>query len=107
MTNKDIILSAAVQLVKEGRLKSTGRVFSYTDASGAVHLFPEPETIHTFQKWKELGYSVRRGERSDIKIRIWKYTGREKEVEDQLVIVPGKMIMKTACFFRADQVQKI
>ena len=38
-----------------------------------------PELIHTYQKWKELGYQVRRGEKAIAKFPIWKYVSCKNE----------------------------
>ena len=40
------------------------------------------EEIHTFERWKALGYSVKKGAKSEIKFAIWKYTdGKKKDKE--------------------------
>ena len=64
------------------------------------------EPIHTFQKWKELGFSVKKGEKSQDRITIWKYSSKKKADEDQDV-EDGHCFMKTACFFRLSQVEPI
>lgn len=64
------------------------------------------EEIHTFQKWKSLGFSVRKGEKSTIRIPIWKYppakVNRETGEEIQ-----GQAFIKTAAFFTFSQVEPI
>lgn len=67
------------------------------------------EEIHTFEKWKSLGYSVKKGEKSDIKFPIWKYAGKKKideETGEETQENPH-CFMKTACFFTQSQVEKI
>lgn len=59
---------------------------------------------HTYEKWKSLGFQVKRGEHSELKISIWKQ-GKPKENEDGTT-VPGRMFMKTASFFGAGQVER-
>ena len=97
MTNAEIIMRESFELVKQGRLALIG------EGEDAM-----PEPIHTFQKWKELGFQVKKGEKSDIKFPIWKHskksvkdegTGEEKE--------RTSMFMKTAAFFTFAQVEKI
>lgn len=67
------------------------------------------EEIHTFQKWKSLGYSVKKGEKSDIIFPIWKYAGKkgiDEETGEEKEINPH-CFMKTAYFFKQSQVEKI
>ena len=64
--------------------------------------------LHTYSKWKSLGYQVKKGEKSEHRITIWK--GCTKKVHDEesnVEIVSSKVIMKTACFFTIHQVEKI
>lgn len=58
MTNAQIISLATAEFVENGALKLIGGI---------------PEEIHTFEGWKERGYIVRKGEKSDIRITIWKH----------------------------------
>ncbi len=39
------------------------------------------EEIHTFRRWKSMGYSVKKGEKSTIKFPIWKYSTRRKNLK--------------------------
>ena len=97
MTNAQIIAQESEQLVKEGKLKMV---------QIGNDLIPEP--IHTFQAWKSMGYAVKKGEKSEIKFAIWKYTSKkytdEKTNEEK---EKSSMFLKTASFFRFDQVEKI
>ena len=62
------------------------------------------EEIHTFQKWKSLGYAVKRGEKAITKLTIWKHTSRvNAETQEE----ETAMFMKTAAFFSTSQVEKI
>ncbi len=64
------------------------------------------EEIHTFQRWKDMGFIVKKGEKSSIKFPIWKYskakvdpeTGEEKGVHP---------FLKVSAFFTASQVEKL
>lgn len=64
--------------------------------------------LHTYTKWKELGYQVKKGEKSNHRIIIWK--GASKKVVDEesnTEVTSSKVFMKTACFFTMNQVEKI
>ena len=62
------------------------------------------EEIHTFQKWKSLGYSVKRGEKAVASFTIWKHTTKtDKESGEE----SASMFMKKAHFFSTSQVEKI
>lgn len=64
--------------------------------------------LHTYTKWKELGYQVKKGEKSKHKITIWKgCTKKIRDEESNTEIKTSKVIMKTACFFTLNQVEKI
>ena len=67
------------------------------------------EEIHTFERWKELGFSVKKGERSTIKFPIWKYgKSVEKENEDGTIEKKGGYcFMKMSAFFTEKQVEPI
>lgn len=97
MTNAEIIYRASEELVMEGKLNAIV-------VNGTSIL----EEIHTFQGWKERGFKVKKGEKSDIKIPIWKYSS--KKVEDKETHEEkekSSMFMKTAAFFRSNQVERI
>ena len=95
MTNATIILDESLRLVEQGVLKMVN--------VGGEEM---PEPIHTFQKWKELGYSVKKGEKSKIKFPIWKYTKKTVKDNDNEE-EKTSMFMKTAAFFTFAQVEKI
>lgn len=64
--------------------------------------------LHTYAKWKSLGYQVKKGEKSEHKITIWKGCSKKSyDEESSTEIVTSKVIMKTACFFTMNQVEKI
>ena len=85
MTNAEIVAFAWGQLVGSGVISAN-------------------EEIHTFQKWKSLGYTVKRGEKAITKLTIWKHTSRtNKETQEE----ETAMFMKQAAFFSTSQVEKI
>jgi hypothetical protein len=52
MTNAQIIFNEAVELMKNGKIGTTGRQFEVEDENGNKMMLDEPEDIHTFQAWK-------------------------------------------------------
>ena len=110
MTNAQIIMNQSIELMENGIIKGTGRMFEMviTDAEGNEEkkLVEEPETIHTYQVWKELGYQVKKGEKAKASFTIWKYVkGKKKEESDEEP--EAKMFMTKASFFTIDQTEKI
>lgn len=85
MTNVEIVAFQWAQLVAAGMIS-------------------ESEEIHTFQKWKSLGYTVRKGEKAVASFTIWKHTTKtDKESGEE----SASMFMKKAHFFSTSQVEKI
>lgn len=112
MTNAQIIMKQSIRLMNEGKLKGTGREITVTFPNMPPIKTEEPEPIHTFNGWKELGYKVKKGEHSDIKFTIWKYTEKAKKPEEmtgnELEDAPvSNMFMKLSAFFTAAQVEPI
>ena len=104
VTNHTIILNQQIELLKAGKIKATGRVLTMQDAEGNEVQFQEPEAIHTFQKWKALGFKVKKGERAIARFPIWKYSNNSKEEEEENG--RGYCYMKNSCFFSQSQVEK-
>lgn len=107
MTNVDIIMAERLELMKQGKIGTTGRVFTMTDSAGAEIRVPEPEEIHTFAAWKSAGFAVRKGEKAIAKFPVWKYTSKVVENDDGEEEEHGRMYMKTAAFFARSQVDPI
>ena len=64
--------------------------------------------LHTYAKWQQLGYQVKKGEKSEHRITIWKACTKKVHDEETAEIIESKrMIMKTACFFTIEQVEKV
>ena len=65
------------------------------------------EEIHTFERWKAMGFSVKKGEKSEIRFPIWKYGQPSKEVNDdgEPIYKGGYCFMKESCFFKRSQVE--
>ena len=112
MTNAQIIFNESMELMKTGTIGTTGRTFVYEDQNGEKHEIQEPEPLHTFAKWKELGYIVKKGEHAKAAFYIWKAgKGKAKEedanADGENSPEKMKMFMKKAFFFTFDQVEKI
>ena len=61
------------------------------------------EDCHTFAKWKEMGFSVKKGEKAAFAASIWKY--REAKTDEDGKESAGYCFMKKAHFFKQSQVQ--
>lgn len=59
------------------------------------------EEVHTFQRWKAMGFMVKKGEKAVFKTTIWKAVPKKDE-ENEV-----KMFMRNAAFFKASQVQPL
>jgi len=111
MTNAQIIFNESIELVKSGKIGTTGRVFTMETADGEKVTVQEPEAIHTFAMWKELGRQVKKGEHAKAAFTIWK-AGKGKTQEDGTQADGEKtenikMFMKKAFFFTIDQTEPI
>ena len=92
MTNAQIIALATAEFLEKGTLKLADGI---------------PEEIHTFEGWKERGFSVRKGEKSDIRITIWKYGTKKIRDKDGNETEKSSMFLKESAFFRRSQVDEI
>lgn len=63
------------------------------------------EEVHTFAVWKNLGYSVKKGEHAAFSESIWK-TVKNKKDEDKDVQT-SRMFLTKAHFFKRSQVESI
>ena len=107
MTNVDIIMAERIELMKQGKIGTTGRVLKFMDDAGEERTFQEPEEIHTFAAWKSAGYVVRKGEKAIAKFPVWKYSTKTVENDDGEEEEKSRMFMKTAAFFARSQVEPI
>ena len=110
MTNAQIIMNESINLLENGIIKGTGRMLEALivdkDGNETKKLVEEPEAIHTYAVWKQLGFQVRKGEKAKASFTIWKCVAgkKEEECDEQ---PENKMFMKKAHFFTIDQVEKI
>ena len=63
--------------------------------------------LHTYTKWQELGYQVKKGEKSNHRIAIWKHTTKKTKDKEGNEVNASKVIPKVACFFTLEQVEPI
>ena len=63
--------------------------------------------LHTYAKWKSMGYQVKKGEKSMHRITIWKGCTKTRTNEDGEEVTTSKVIMKESCFFTLAQVEPI
>ena len=111
MTNQEIILREQINLMKEGKIGSTGRMIKIILDKQEM-IIKEPEPIHTYATWKQLGYQVQKGQKAVASFMIWKFVSKEKE-PDQMTGNPildtpdEKMFMKKSNWFTFSQVQEI
>ena len=75
------------------------------------NLDPNKVILHTYETWKKLGYHVKRGEKSQHKIPVWKPSTKKVEVDNEDGTIEeksnGRFFLKTASFFTQDQVERI
>lgn len=118
MTNAQIILNESLSLMEQGILKGSGH-FAEIETEEGTTTIELPEDIHTFNGWKALGYSVKKGEKSSIKFPIWKHTRKmlntdtgnaELDKMNAQINEQGgqtNMFMKMSAWFTAAQVEPI
>ena len=111
VTNAEIITMEQLRLLEEGVLKYTGRKLKGVNMlTGEECEIDEIQPLHTYAKWKSLGYQVKKGEKAIAKFSIWKYTNRKPKDADEGEVQPqgrGYCFMKMSSFFTDTQVEKI
>lgn len=111
MTNAEIIMNESINLLENGIIKGTGRMLEALivdkDGNETRKMVEEPEAIHTYAVWKQLGYQVKKGEKAKASFVIWKCVSSKKNEEESDEQPENKMFMKKAHFFTIDQVEKI
>lgn len=111
ITNAMIVLEQAIALAEAGKIGYTGEILT-VEINGEEITMKEPEQIHTYARWKAMGYQVRRGEKAIAKFKVWKYAAAKKKADDDseektASADRGKMFLKQAAFFSATQVEPI
>lgn len=77
MTNGEIIFRNSIELMKQGVLKPTGRIYTMTLDDGSEIQVPEVEPIHTYNGWKDLGYQVKKGRACESAVHDLEMEGPE------------------------------
>ncbi len=106
MTNEMIILQQAQRLAESGKIGYTGRTLTLETTDGDTIELRETEPIHTFARWKAMGYMVRKGEKAIAKFTIWKHVHKKKKADDEEA-PESKMFLKQAAFFSMAQVEQV
>lgn len=112
ITNAMIVAMEQARLLEEGVLRYTGRTLhGFNILTQQEEDWPEIQPIHTFAKWKSMGYRVKRGEKAIAKFPVWKYqTKKPKDDETDGEVKKqgrGYCFMKESAFFTDEQVEKI
>lgn len=107
MTNSQIIFNNSLALMEEGILKGSGIMATVTDDDGNTKQIELPEIIHTYAAWKSIGYQVKKGQKAKAAFTIWKYAQSKKANDEEEGEEKGRLFMKLAHFFTADQVEKL
>ena len=75
------------------------------------NLDPNKVILHTYATWKKLGYQVKKGEKSEHKIPVWKPSTKKVEVENEdgekEEVDNGRYFLKLSAFFTQEQVERI
>lgn len=106
MTNRMIILTESIKLMEAGILKSTGEKIVVETDEGKKEL-DVPETIHTYQKWKQLGYQVKKGQKAIAQFPVWKYTNKKTKDNADGEEESKYCFLKVSSFFKQEQVEPI
>ena len=67
MTNEEIVMNERLLAQKNGLIGLTGKMIEVDGME-----IPEPEELHTFKAWKDLGYMVKKGEHAVVTTKLWK-----------------------------------
>lgn len=100
MTNEQIILNERFELMKSGKIGTTGKYIYIEDEEGNKKKVKEPAQLHTFFAWKKKGYKVKHGEHAITKLDIWKRTKNDSDDKEENDKKP--IFMKMTMFFFAD-----
>lgn len=111
MTNEQIIFNESMRLMEAGTIGTTGRIFTYDTEDGEKITVQEPEALHTFAHWKDLGRQVKKGEHAKAAFMIWKAgkgkAEKEADANADCEQEKTKLFMKKAFFFTIDQTEPI
>lgn len=85
-------------------MTNTAIILSYMQLN---NLDPNKVILHTYAQWKKLGYQVKKGEKSEHKITVWKRSTKkvENEEEEKEEVDNVRYFLKESAFFTQDQVE--
>ncbi len=106
MTNEQIILKERIELMKSGKIGTTGKFIVVEDGEGNKKKVKEPAQLHTFFAWKKKGYKVKHGEHAITKLDIWKLASKDSKGTDE-EDKEKSFMKKTMFFFTDSQVEPI
>jgi hypothetical protein len=110
MTNATIIFNERVALMNDGKIGTTGLQITVVGLDGEEIKMMEPEELHTFQIWKKMGFTVKKGEHAVSMVYIWKMKtgkrGSDDETSDTEEVTNEGFVKVKAYLFSASQVQK-
>lgn len=108
MKNEYIIMLESIRLMEAGIIGGSGEMVTVTYTDGTTKQVEMPEPIHTYQRWKAMGYQVQKGQKAIAQFTIWKYTAAKKSTEsEEEAQAAGHCFMKLSSFFKMSQVEKI
>ena len=89
-------------------MTNTAIILSYMQSN---NLDPNKIVLHTYATWKKLGYQVKKGEKSEHKIPVWKPSTKKVQVETEdgtkEEVDNARYFIKTSAFFTQEQVERI
>ena len=87
-------------------MTNTAIILSYMQLN---NLDPNKIVLHTYAQWKKLGYQVKKGEKSEHKISIWRRSTKKVENEEgeKEEVDNGRYFLKLSSFFTQEQVERI
>lgn len=106
MTNEQIVLGERIRLMEQGILQSIGKVEVIAD-DGSVEVKDYPEPIHTFNGWKALGYTVKKGEHAIARFAIWSPSKKKKADDEDADDEAISMYLRNAYWFKQEQVEEV
>ena len=95
MTNAQIIFNEAIA----SGVYTEAEALSFIEKFGAIPL-------HTFKRWNDLGYKVKKGEHARVTTYLWK-PNTKKEKGEEKETTDTKMYMRKSYLFTIEQVEKI
>lgn len=72
-----------------------------------AHNIPAETCLFTFARWKEMGYCVKKGERSRHKVLLWQQSKKMVQGKDGNISRSTACFLKTAYLFEDGQVERM